>query len=243
MLIRAVVLALLTTGVVAAQSTTAEIAGRITLNDEQRSALPGVRVTVTSDGQSQQVFTDKAGQFVFRPLGLGTHRVVLELAGFRAVSGEITLSSAVPRAVLAWSMEVGCLAEEQGVIFGPRTAAGLVASIVHLRVMAETGPVLMSEYPECVGRQRHGYTVRVLASAGPTAEGDVGRSQVLTYQNAMTPGREYVALLWPNAVTTPDYLLPIVGGRVVAPMEGELNGKPLHEALNLLQKWSQEKKR
>lgn len=241
MLIRTVLLALLATGVVAGQPIPAEIAGRITLDDGQQSALPGVRVTVSNDGGTQHAFTDSTGQFVLQPTALGKHRVVLELAGFRTVSGEVTLSPSVPRAFLGWTMKVGCLAETQTVIFGPRAAAGLVASIVHLRVTAETGPVLVSHYPECPGYQRHRYAVQVLASVGRKAEVGVGRSQILTYNGTVTPGREYVALLWPNAETAPDYLLPVVAGRVVAPTEGELNGKSLHEALGLLQRWSQDK--
>ena len=236
MLIRTLLLVVLATGVVAAQPPTAEIAGRIT--DEQRWILPGARVTVTIDGQAQHAVTDDSGHFVLRRLAFGTHRVVVELPGFRTVTGQIVLSPSEPKAFLGWSMAIGCLMD-QTVIFGPREAARLAASIVHIRVTEATGPVIVSEYPECEGKRRHGYAVQVVASVGRAAEVGVGRSQILTYENALTPGREYVALLWPNAVTTPDYILPVVAGRVVAPNENELNGRRLHEALRLLQKWSQ----
>lgn len=239
MLIRTALLSILAAAVAAAQAGPPEISGRITLNDEQRSVLPGVRVTVTSDGQAQQVFTDQAGRFALRPKALGTYRVVLELAGFRTVAGEIALSSAVPKAFLGWSMEIGCL-ETQTMVFGSsREAAKHAASILHVRVVEALGPMSLSEYPECSWQLRYGYSTQVVASVGRT--GAVGRSQILTHEDELTPGREYVVLSWPTTEPLPDGILPIVVGRVVAPIDRELNGRRLHEALTLLQRWSQEK--
>ena len=107
-----------------AQTADGPIAGRI--NDKSGAPLPGVRITITNGDQSREAITDSDGRFALRSLTIGTYRVVAELAGFKAASGEITVSPSTPRVFLAWSLEVGCLAEIQRVILGPRGAARLV---------------------------------------------------------------------------------------------------------------------
>ncbi len=229
--------------IAAAQTADGQIAGRI--NDKAGAPLPGVRVTITNGDQSREAITDSAGRFAVRSLTIGTYRLVAELAGFKAASGEITVSPSTPRAFLAWSLEVGCLAERQRVILGPRDAARLVEAIVHLRVASTAGPVLMSVRPDCEGQMFREYSVQVLGTvSGRDRTGPAQRQMFMEPLDALlTPGQEYLALLWPDGYTTDDLVLPIVSGRVVSPGAGELNGLRANEALNILAKWSEERQR
>ena len=84
-----------------AQSTSGEIAGRLT--DKHQSVLPGVRVRISNGEQLREVVTDREGRFSVPSLSVGTYQVVAELAGFRTVSGIVALSAATPMAYLSTS--------------------------------------------------------------------------------------------------------------------------------------------
>jgi hypothetical protein len=56
-------------------------------------------------------------------------------------------------------------------------------------------------------------------------------------------GREYLALIGPNGTAGDELVLPIVAGRVASPNNTELNGRPVDEALNILETWSRERPR
>jgi hypothetical protein len=229
--------------IVVAQTTDGEIAGR--MNDKQGAPLPGVRITITNGDQSKAAITDSDGGFVLRSVTMGRYRVVAELAGFIPTSGEITLSSSSPRAFLAWPLEVGCLNEDIRVILDARTAAPLVDAILHIRVASADGPVLMSDRPECAGRVLQEYSVHVLGSAPGRGQTSPGRRQVfMSVRDArLDPGREYLALLWPEGYATNELVLPIVEGLVASPGAGELNGKRVHDALTILGNWARERRR
>jgi hypothetical protein len=216
-----------------------EISGRMRAGD--RSALPGVRITITDANQSQETVTDRDGRFSFRSLEMGTYRVVADLAGFRKTSGQITLTPATPGAVLTWSLEIGCLAEIQRVILPPRDAARLVEAIVHIRVEAGPGTVLWSIHPDCPGRVHHEYGVQVVGGVPVPGQATMHSGQLFMEPRdaRLTPGHEYLALLWPDGYTTSDLVLPVVSGRVVSPNSGVLHGMRADEALQLLAKWSQ----
>lgn len=226
-----------------AQALPGEIAGRI--SDEHHSGTPGARVRITNGAVSAETETDSEGRFVFRSLALGTYRVRVDLPGFRVASGDIAISRSTPRAFLAWSLELGCLAEVQRVVLEPRDAARLVEAIVHVRVDAVLGSAVMSVDPDCRGDVLEEYTVRTLgAVAGRAGSGSGPRHIFLDRRDArLSLGHEYLALLWPNGITTSELILPIVSGEVASPGAGELNGLRAQEALNLLSKWSQERQR
>lgn len=229
-----------------AQTPAGEIGGRVSVRiDGQSSVTPGVSVRIMNGGQSRQAVTDRDGRFVFGSLTMGTYRVVAELAGFKTASGEITLSSSTPRALLAWSLEVGCLAEVHRIRFGPRDGARLVEAIVHIRVATAAGPTLMSSSPDCEGMVFHEYSVQVLGSAPGRSRTSPGPRLIFMEppDARLTPGQEYLALLWPDGYTTHDLVLPIVAGRVASPSAGELNGLAPNEALNMLARWSKERQR
>jgi len=228
----------LVAGSAIAQTPSGEIAGRMT--DTQRTPLPGVRIRVTNGDQSNEAHTDHEGRFEFRSLTMGTYRVVAELGGFKAASGEITLSPPTPSAFLAWSLDVGCPAEIR-VILGARSAARLVDAIVHIRVASAHGPVRISVRPDCEGQVFENYAVLVLGSAPGRVKASLGQRQMFMepWNARLAPGQEYIALLWRDGFTTDDLLLPIVLGRVASPGVGELNGLRPSEALGILGKWSE----
>ena len=222
-----------------AQTADGQIAGRI--NDKSGPPLPGVRITITNGDQSREVITDSAGRFVLRSLTMGTYRVGAELAGFTSTSGEIRLSSSSPRAFLAWSLDVGCLADHVRVILGPRKAAPLVDAILHIRVISADGPILMSHRPECAGHLLREYSVQVLGSAPERRTSPRQRQILMSARDApLETGREVLALLWRDGRATDDLVLPIVSGLVASPGAGELSGMRVDEALKVLGKWSQE---
>ena len=175
---------------------------------------------------------------------MGTYRAVAELAGFTPISGEISLSSSTPRVFLGWPLEVGCLNEDIRVSLGPRKSAPLVDAILHIRVTSADGPVLMSDSPECPGRVLQRYTVHVLGSAPGHRRTSPGpRQMFMSARGArLEPGREYLALLWPDGQPpTDDLVLPIVGGLVASPGTGELNKMRVDEALKVLGNWARER--
>ena len=231
----------LTVATAFSQTPDAEIAGRMRMSDEQRSDLPGVRITISDANQTQEVVSDRDGRFLFPSLRMGTYHVVADLVGFNRASGEITLSPSTPRAFLAWSLEAGCLSEVQRVVLTPREAARLVEAIVHIRVVAASVPALMSGHPACPGRVLEEYRVQVMGSVPGRAGTDAGRDRLFIERQepVLTPGHEYVALLWPDGYTTSDLILPVTAGRVVSPHSGALQGMRPDEALSLLAKWSQ----
>lgn len=223
------------------QTPAGEMSGRMSASDEQRSALPGVRITIADANQSHEAVTDRDGRFSVGFLRMGTYSVLADLAGFKKASGQITLTPSTPRAFLTWSLDVGCLAEVQRVIRPPRDAARLVEAIVHIRVEVVPGPVLLSVHPDCQGRVLQEYGVQVVGSVPVHGRiiAERGRLFMEPRDARLTAGHEYLALLWPDGYTTSDLVLPIVAGRVVSPNSGDLHGMRADEALQLLAKWSQ----
>ena len=56
----------------------------------------------------------------------------------------------------------------------------------------------------------------------------------------LTPGVEYLALLWPDGEADEQLMLPILSGHVTA--AGELNGLTAAQALAVLERWSRERR-
>jgi len=245
MMLRAVLLALaLGVTTVAAQTDDGLIAGRIT--DKSGGPLPGARITITSGAQSRVAVTDSDGQFTLRSLTMGAYHVAAELAGFTSISGEIPLNPSSPRVHLAWSMEIGCIVDgDLRVIYRAREAASLVDAILHVRVISDDGPVLMSVRPGCTGPLLREYSVKVLGSAPARDRANTGQRQVFRPANdaRLQPAQEYLVLLWPDGRATDDLVLPIVSGLVASPKAGELSGMRVDAALKRLELWSQEKRR
>jgi hypothetical protein len=241
MLIRTAILVLAISSV-AAQMSTGEIAGQIV--DESRSPLPGVRITMTINGQTREAVTSGEGRFVFDAVMMGTYRVTAKLAGFAEVSGEIALLPAAPRAFLLWPLRVGCISAIQRVIFSPREAARLVEAIVHVRVIRDAGPVRISNRPDCQGWMFHEYQVEILSSVpGPWSAGPQSRQMFLEPRDPrLTSGQHYIALLWPDGYSTGELVLPVVSGRVVSSTIKALGGATVDEALRVLSVWAKERR-
>lgn len=223
-----------------AQAPAGEVSGRVRMRDDARAELPGVRVTLSSAGHSQQAVTDSDGRFSFAAVPPGTYRVAASLPGFITAAGDITVSSETPRAFLNWSLDVGCLAEVQHVALSPKEAAPLVDAIVHLRVTSDGGSVMVSPHPACPGRVVRGYDVEILGRVPARAAASSGpRRLMLEWPHAhVQPAREYLALLSSDGFTSSEWVLPIVSGRVASPEARELHGVPVARALALLAEWA-----
>lgn len=222
-----------------------EIAGRIA--DSQASALPGVRIAISSGAVRREAITDHEGRFVLGMLKLGTYRLEAELAGFGSKSGTITLSPATRRAHIAWSLDVGCLVDDVRVMLGAREAAPMVDAIVQVRVKSDSGPLLWSTRPECAGSVVESYAVEVLNEVVRRSGRSGGRTALQLFLPSrdarLKPGGEYLALLWPGGHTGDGLVLPIVSGRVTSTVGDPLGGMRVAEALETLAQWSRERRR
>lgn len=208
----------------------AEVSGRIT--DIEGGVLPGVKVVLTGNQLRREAITDTQGRFLFSGLTMGTYRVETTLVGFLSRSGSVTVSPAVSRAHIAWSLEIGCLVEEVRVRFGPREAAPLVEAIQHLRVEADNGHVSWSRRPECANVVQS-YTATVL---NETPQRTV--EMILRPSDArLQAGREYLAFMWPGALTDDNLVYAVESGRVVSSAPAPLGGMPIQEALALVKTW------
>ena len=217
-----------------------EISGRMT--DRAGGALPGVQVTISRDAESTKVVTDSDGRFAVKASNFATYQVTAQLAGFRTVSGSVAVSAQTPRAVLAWSLEVGCLEEDVRVIFSAREAAPLVEKILHVRVLAANGQAQLSDRPDCPGRKWASYSVEVLnRSAGPAQLAGRPMEMFLTMREPILErGREYLALLWPGNRAADQLVLPVDAGQVSLTAGG--GWMRVDQALETLAQWAKAKR-
>lgn len=227
----AVVLLLVTTAGLRAQTVVPEIIGRIT--DSAGGAIPGAQVVIIGERTRRDVVTDVHGRFVFRDLALGTYRVEASLTGFLPRSGSVTLSSAIPRAQITWPMEIGCLVEAVRIRFTPQEAAARVESVVHVRVEADQRLMSWSWRPNCTILMQS-YSVSVLNEKPQRTMNILLRPGDIRLQ----PGQEYLAFMWPESQTGGGLVFPIVSGRVVSTAPAPLGGMPIDEALALVKIWA-----
>lgn len=229
----------------APQSPGGEIAGRII--DTGGGGISGARVTARLADENREAITDAAGRFELRALSLGRWAVAVELAGFRTREGTLPLSATTPRARVEWTLEVGCIAEAQRVVFSPREAARHVQAIVHVRAETDNGSVIWSDDHWC-GDVRREFTARLVAVSPERSGGLEAGSPVRLIGELSVPalvsGREYVILLrranpHSEAWAFGDrQVLPVVEGVIRATREPELDGLPVADALALLGRWS-----
>ncbi len=225
----------------ASQDARGQIAGQVT--DFDGGVIPGATVTVEARSARRQVVTNSEGRFVIDALPLDSYSVQVTLTGFLPRSGAITLSPAVRRAHLQWSLSVGCLAIVDRVGFRPRDAARRADAFAHVRVTANTGPIQWSRVPDCAGETLQAYAVAVQSSVAAARAPDTKIASEIVIQPPivpLTPGREYLIVLWQGRFTNGDVVLPIVDGRISAPADKELGGLRVDDALALLAKWSRE---
>ena len=103
-------LCLVISGTAWAQTTTADIVGRV--SDSSGAVLPGVTVTVQNEAtraQRTQTTTD-TGDYVFNLLPIGTYTVKIELQGFSPQNARVTLASG-DRARVDGRLTVGSVTE------------------------------------------------------------------------------------------------------------------------------------
>ena len=220
-----------------------EIFGRVT--DRSGAVLPGVRIAIAgSDNLRREGITDAHGQFQMPDLPLGTYRVQAEIAGFMPVSGSVVLSQSVPRAHLAWGLELGCISDDVIVTMSPREAAAAVDVIAHVRVTSVHGPVLFSTRPDCEGKIRQSYAATVLQATKGAASGNGNSIQLLLRPSdrKLNAGGEFVVLVWADGLTDDGLTLLVESGRVVETVPEPLGGMPVEKALQTLSRWARERR-
>jgi hypothetical protein len=229
--------------VLAQADNSGEIVGLLT--DRSGGVLPGVRIEIAgSDNLRREGITDAHGRFRISDLPLGTYRVQAEIAGFMPVSGSVVLSQSVPRAHLAWRLELGCISDDVIVRMSPREAAASVDVIAHVRVTSAEGPVLFSTRPECEGKVRQSYVATVLQMTKGAASGRRNTLRLLLRPSDrhLKAGGEYVVLLWADGLTDDGLTLRVESGRVVESVLVPLGGMPVEQALKTLWGWARERR-
>jgi hypothetical protein len=226
---------ILTSAVVAAQvGGQGRIAGLVT--DAVGGPVPGAQVTLSAGDQQKETWTDREGRFAFDSLPLTPHHVDVRLPGFMPVSGTLTLSPEIRRADIRWALTIGCLHDPPLTVLPPlHQHAGIAASIVHVRVEADNGLVLVSHRPECTGEVVREYSLQVLRGVPDRTPAETMLQVRVRPPTMLDTGAEYVALLGGA-----NRLLPVVSGRIASPAEEALNGMRVEDAVEQLRKWSQE---
>ena len=90
------------------------------------------------------------------------------------------------------------------------------------------------------------FTKRLREGVRVTASGGTMRRQAITdsrHEALLSPGQEYVAMLWPDPFAGDGLVFPIVSGRISSPPGTPLSGMRLEEALAALGKWAREPRR
>ena len=108
------ILGLLVTGTLAIAAAQASGTLTATIVDPQGAVLPGVRVTITNAGQTQQTETNSAGRFQFAGLPLGDYVVRVAVPGFKAYEKTVTIANA--NVVQTIAMELGQVHETISVV-------------------------------------------------------------------------------------------------------------------------------
>jgi beta-lactamase regulating signal transducer with metallopeptidase domain len=124
------ILGLLLTGTLAVAGAQASGTLTATIVDPQGAVLPGVRVTITNAGQTQQTQTNSSGRFQFTGLPLGDYVLRVELPGFKAYDKTVTIANA--NVVQTIALELGQVRETISVVDAGETEP---------RVTTASGPV------------------------------------------------------------------------------------------------------
>ena len=106
-----VLIFVLCTGVVLAQTTSGSITGNVI--DSQRSAIANATVTITDvdKGFTQTATTDEQGRFVFPQVPPGTFDIVIQVTGFKKQERRVALVSNDKLSLGNMMLEVGAVSE------------------------------------------------------------------------------------------------------------------------------------
>jgi hypothetical protein len=227
----------------AGRQATGQISGRIT--DANNGPLPGVTVTVALGSSQHKTVTDASGRFALTGLAPGMYDVTAALAGFVTRTGRIDLASVNSRAYVEWSLRIGCLREEVRVLLNSRDAARLAHAVIRLRLTRHEGDVKWGTEPDCPSRWLDFSATATRVVAGKVDPDATSlRLFIRPDSGDAVVGSDYLAIVWETTPgsgvwhTDARQLLPITAdGRVAAPWEPLLDGRPAEEAETLLREW------
>ena len=163
-LIQAVLVVLWASVAVAQETTSGSIAGRVV--DDQKLAVPGASVTLTSPQGAKTATTDADGRFFVPFLTPGLHMVRIELAGFRTIEQQGIDVRLGQRVELMFTMIVGGLSEVVEV-----TGASPVVDVSSTTVGATLNSDSLSRIP--VGRR---FTDALYIAPGVSSGGGTGQA-------------------------------------------------------------------
>lgn len=217
---------LLLSGMFAIAPANVQPGGRLegTVTDMAGTPVPGVTVTVTSNGFRRTALTDATGRFRFSAMPAGTYEAQAELAGFdTAVQRDISVERGAVAAV-ALALRPACVVEVVRVDIGFRQALELSAIVAYLEVLEsrrrEDCPAVVS--CACMEVLAEAHEIMKSPSALATVElveGIGGHGRVEDAPRAYARGEQYVALLQAYSargpvVYVPLYMFPVRDGRV-----------------------------
>lgn len=220
-----------------------EISGRIT--DPQGGELPGVSVTVTDGNAPRTIYTDAHGEFRIGTVRSGSYKVTATLQGFSSVSGDVTLTSAVRRAYLPWTLKIGCNVDIVHIVLTARTAAPLADGIAHVRIRSAGERMFVSWRPECPPEEVESYPVDIMRTdfvVGRANDRPVALETLTApFLNSLEEGGEYLVMLdGPGRVSGAMVALPVRSGRIVAPNESALTGMTVNDAVDTMLAWARQ---
>jgi hypothetical protein len=234
----------LASALVTAQSAAdGEISGRIT--DSEGGDLPGVIVTVTDGNEARAIYTDANGEFRIGTLRPASYKVTATLQGFASVSGVVTLTSAVRRAHLLWTLRLGCISEIVHVVLTARNAAPFTEVIAHVRIGSAGERMFVSSRPECPPGEVDAYPVEIMRTdfvVGSASDRPVTLETVTApFFSTLEAGGEYLVMLGgPGRVSGAMVALPVRSGRIAAPGESALNGMTVNDAVTTILSWARQ---
>jgi hypothetical protein len=113
-------------------------------------AVPGVRVTLTSDGFQRSVVTDNDGRFVLDGINAGTPcSIRAELPGFRTLVLDDVSVGAGETVAIDVPLRVSCIVEAQTVMLSAPERLLMASAVAHLRVLEDGQRRLVLNDDDC----------------------------------------------------------------------------------------------
>lgn len=211
----------MTSLVIAQNSGTARIAGRVVSPDVDASPLPGVTVTAVMGPVRLSAVTDANGRFELPNLRTGVYTVTAELHGFETYTRDVVLTAPGTLDVDI-TLRVGCLREILIVDFGVRAALTRADAIAYVRIVDSLGSRRLTWERDCI--HAYEYLAEVIdVVKAPSGALPTPISFFMQESRVYSPGQEFIVLLarGPSGSVTRQaavleffYSFPIQDGRV-----------------------------
>jgi hypothetical protein len=156
-------------GVVIPALAAAQLSGTVggIVTDPANSPIPGVKITVTSEGFERTTVTGADGRYTVTGLPAGHCRIKAELPGFDTVVKEVA-TGAGARRELSFTLQPACISEFQRVDFGfVPTLRKSTTSVLHIRIVRSHVYDPCPVQPSCVCTSHVATVANVIKSGQP----------------------------------------------------------------------------